>query len=105
MHIGRRSLTKEQRQQVAAEIRTSRIIDEMANSRTGSDFLLYGSANPTRIQRIGVWLFGLMFSAAGVVTLVLARAEHSVAFGLIAIPLFALGVRLIGNGFKQHTKG
>jgi hypothetical protein len=72
----------------------------LINSRGVDAFLWRGSTNPTLVQRIGAWLFGLTFIAGGVVTLILARYEGARLLGVLVIGLFALGVRIFYNGCR-----
>lgn len=94
------------RRRLLSEIRTSRILNVLMNSRRGDEFLWHGSPNPTRVQRIGVWLIGLFCFALGLFLLAIARSEQSLFLGVFAVAWIVLGAKTFGNGFrKRRPKG
>ena len=72
----------------------------LINSRGVDAFLLRGSPNPTLVQRIGAWLFGLSVIAAGIVFLIFVWQDGAWFLGVLVIGLFALGVRIFYNGCR-----
>jgi hypothetical protein len=83
--------------------------DTVRNGRAVYVLLWRGSPDPGFVQRIGAWLFGLMFIGTGAVFLMQAaqaRAEEDWAgFGLtllISLGLISVGVRVFRNGFPRH---
>jgi hypothetical protein len=82
--------------------------DTVANGRSVDAFLWRGSPNPTRVQRVGAWLFGLVFVGIGASFLAEAGAARSDggwvgAFVLISISVgvIAVGIRIFRNGFPR----
>ena len=72
----------------------------LINGRSVDAFLWRGSPSPTLVQRIGAWLVGLFFIAAGVVFLIFAWFDSAWFLGVLVIGLFALGVRIFYNGCR-----
>jgi len=77
--------------------------DTVRNARSVDAFLWRGSPNPTMVQRIGAWLFGLTLIGGGVLFLDLARTDGALVF-LIAALLLLLGARVCRNGFPRNPK-
>jgi hypothetical protein len=72
-------------------------------------FLWKGSRNPTRVQRVGAWLFGLTFIGLGAEFMTFVGAARSdsgwaVAFisTSISVGLIAVGIRIFRNGFPRR---
>jgi hypothetical protein len=83
--------------------------DTVRNERPLLVFLWRGSPDPSLIQRIGAWLFGLMWIAFGAVFLRQATEargnEDWAGFGLMLLAssgFISLGIRTFGNGFPKH---
>lgn len=81
--------------------------DPLVNSRSVDEFLWKGSPNPTPVQRIGAWLFGLVFMAQGVAILILAWHEGASsgggwALGIVAAAAFAWGAKIFFNGCRTR---
>lgn len=74
----------------------------LSESRGVDEFLLKGSPDAPLVQRIGAWLFGLFFLAAGIVFLELARECESGLLILLAIAGLGLGLKVFMNGFRRH---
>jgi hypothetical protein len=85
--------------------------DTVRNARAVDVFLWRGSPDPTLVQRIGAWLFGLAILGYGVRLLwdaAQARADHEwVEFGvmiLMSLGFISIGIRLFRNGFPRDQK-
>jgi hypothetical protein len=85
--------------------------DVLANGAAVDKFLLKGSPNPSLIQRVAAWLFGLMFLIGGVFFLDYAQQgyaqqeEGSLLMGLVSIGFFLLGAWVFRNGFRRRKRG
>ena len=83
--------------------------DTVRNGRAVDVFLWRGSPNPTVIQRIGAWIFGLQFIASGLLfMLVLVPKRRNfdsppglAIFVIIGLFCFYVGGRIIRNGFPR----
>ena len=79
----------------------------LVNSRGVDEFLWKGSPNPTLIQRIAAWLFGLVFIGIASVLLYIAWNLGGSAwaiFGGGAILFLVFGVRHIWSGtFRSQS--
>jgi len=90
----------------AAEIRARQrnivFPDTVINSRPMWVLLLRGSAHPMLAQRMGAWLFGVMYVGIGVTVFELARQEGSRLLGALALGLILLGLRIFRSGFRRR---
>ena len=86
--------------------------DIIQNGRSVDAFLWRGSPNPTPVQRIGAWMFGLVFMGFGVEFFLIAVKERvergfsiDVVFMLfISLSSALLGLRTFRNGFPRRDK-
>jgi len=86
--------------------------DTVRNGRLVDVFFWRGASNPTRVQRIAAWMFGVVFFYCGVqffTFAVQARIEDGFSIYvvieiLIALLFALLGVRIFRNGFPRRTK-
>jgi hypothetical protein len=86
--------------------------DTVRNFRSVDTFLWRGSPNPTLVQRIGAWLFGVteMGLGGGGGTLAFNAYEQDrdlADFGimtLLALFCAAIGIRTFRNGFPRRVK-
>jgi hypothetical protein len=83
--------------------------DTVRNERPLLVFLWRGSPDPSLVQRIGAWLFGVIWIGFGASFLSMAaqvRGEGDwTSFGimlLISMGLISVGIRVFRNGFPQH---
>ena len=83
----------------------------IANTQGVNEFFLKGSANPTPVQRIGAWLFGLTFILGGFGLMFIAGHRQGSQWpgGVVAVGLWALGGWTCYNGSRKrkiaaHTK-
>jgi hypothetical protein len=68
--------------------------------------------NPTLVQRIAVWMFGLVFIGSGLLFLPLAAATRDVEQSwigawvttLIAVLFILGGIRVFRNGFRKRVE-
>lgn len=105
-------LTGNDRRNLAGEMRAKQrnILwpDTLINSRAVDAFLWRGATNPTLVQRIGAWLFGLSFMAAGLGCVSLALLDGTWSWGPIAIGAFgivgfAVGIKTFLNGWPKKN--
>jgi hypothetical protein len=86
--------------------------DTVRNGRAVDAFFWNGSPNPTLVQRIAAWIFGLVFMGSGLLFLPMAAevrdAEHSWigawVYTLIAVLFILGGIKVFRNGFARPTK-
>src|SRR5258706_4628449 len=81
--------------------------DTVRNARAVDVFLWMGSPNPPLVQRIAAWMIGLVFMLIGLIFLAAAftlEKDKPWIFGLIAVPLVLLGIRIFRNGFPRNPK-
>jgi hypothetical protein len=83
--------------------------DTVRNVRSVDAFLWRGSPNPTRVQRVGAWLFGITFIGLGACLITFVGAARSDgewvgAFVLasMSVGAIALGIRIFLNGFPRR---
>jgi hypothetical protein len=105
INVVRRRHSFSDRQEFIANAKTARLRDSLVNTNAVDIFLLYGSPNPRAVQRIGAWLFGLLFCTLGAVFIGYAREERSVFLGLFGLGWVLLGLRVFRNGFKRREPG
>jgi hypothetical protein len=79
--------------------------DGLANGAAVDKFLLKGSPDPPLVQRVGAWLFGLMFLIGGVSFLGYAQKEGSFLLALVSVACFLLGAWMFRNGFRRRMPG
>jgi hypothetical protein len=82
--------------------------DTVRNGRSADAFLWRGSPDPSFVQQIGAWLFGLSFISLGVVFLWMAaqaRGEGNwTGFGVMlafSLGSISVGIRIFRNGFPR----
>jgi hypothetical protein len=82
--------------------------DTVRNARSVDAFLWKGSPNPTLVQRVGAWLFGLTFIGLGACLITFVGAarrdgEWVAALFLTSISAgaIAVGIRIFRNGFPR----
>jgi hypothetical protein len=105
INVVRRRHSFSDRQEFIAKAKTARLRGSLVNTNAVDIFLLYGSPNPGAVQRIGAWLFGLLFCTLGAVFIGYAREERSVFLGLFGLGWVLLGLRVFRNGFKRREPG
>jgi hypothetical protein len=76
----------------------------IANTQGVNEFFLKGSANPTPVQRIGAWLFGLTFILGGFGLMFIAvhRQGSQWPGWVVAVGLWALGGWTCYNGSRKR---
>jgi hypothetical protein len=81
--------------------------DTVRNERAAWVFLWKGSPEPTVVQRIAAWLFGLLFLGNGLIFLGMAASAHNGDSWILvplSMPFIFVGVRMVRNGFPKHHK-
>ncbi|MGA3010399.1 MAG: hypothetical protein ABSD72_09070 [Terracidiphilus sp.] len=76
--------------------------DTMKNSSGVDEFLWKGDPSAPLVQRIGAWIFGLVFILCGLAWFDAAYEKHSRVFGVLSIPWFFIGGRIFLNGFRKR---
>jgi hypothetical protein len=74
--------------------------DMLVNSRAVDYLIFRGSRDATRVQRVGIALFGAFFLLAGIAFIGIAHDLHSIVPVFIAVLGFLLGGRLLSNAFR-----
>lgn len=78
--------------------------DTVRNAR-GVDFFLWnGNPNPSLVQRIAAWLFGLTLIGFGVLALVIARDAGSFFARMLAASGFLIVAKIFRNGFPRNRR-
>jgi hypothetical protein len=78
--------------------------EAMVNSSSVDALLWKGSPKATKVQRIGIAIWGLTFASLGAFFELLASEKHEpflVFFGLLWL---ALGAKILLNAFKRNPK-
>ena len=85
--------------------------DTVRNARSVDAFLWKGSPNPTRVQSVGAWLFGVTFIGMGAcfMTFVGEVWKEGDWVGLflvasVSVGTIAIGVRMLRNGFPRRGR-
>ena len=76
----------------------------LVNSRGVEAFFWKGSPNPTLVQRIAAWLFGVTHIGGAILLWILAWQLGGIAWLLLGTPAVAvgaLGVKTFSNGFAK----
>ena len=76
--------------------------DAMVNSSNVDGLLWKGSPKATKIQRIGIAIWGLAFACVGVVFEMIACEKHELFPVFFGLPWLALGIKLFINAFKRN---
>ena len=77
----------------------------MTNSSSVDALLWKGSPKASRVQRVGIVIWGLTFLSIGVFfVFVLAREQHSPICAVVGLLIMALGTRITRNAFKRQPK-
>jgi hypothetical protein len=79
--------------------------DTMVNGVRVDALLWKGSPKATKVQRIGIAIWGLTFLALGTFfTFVQAPELHSPMLAIIGLFVLALGARVTFNAFRRKSK-
>jgi hypothetical protein len=73
----------------------------LINSKAVDQFLWRGSSDPSAVQRVGAWLFGLVFVTGGVSLLTFGLEERSILLAAISAGSILVGLRVFRNGFRR----
>jgi hypothetical protein len=87
-------------EEIKAKQRNTVWPDTLVNSRAVDYLIFKGSKGATRLQRIGIALFGVFFMLAGVAFIGIGRESHSVLWIVISLAWFLLGMRVLINAFR-----
>jgi hypothetical protein len=93
-------------EEIKARQRNTLWPETFTNGRAVSTFLWRGSPDATLVQRVGLWIFGILFILFGILAIEGYRDagpdERSYLSVVAAIILFSLGARVFLNGFRRH---
>jgi hypothetical protein len=78
--------------------------EAMVNSSSVDALLWKGSPNATRVQRIGIAIWGLAFACIGAACEMGAWEKHEPFLMFFGLPWLALGAKLTFNAFKRSHK-
>jgi len=78
--------------------------DAMVNSSSVDALLWKGSPNATKVQRVGIAIWGLAFACIGAVSEMGAYEKRELFLALFGLPWLALGAKLCFNAFKRNPK-
>jgi|HubBroStandDraft_2_1064218.scaffolds.fasta_scaffold605925_1 hypothetical protein len=78
--------------------------DVMVNSASVDGLLWKGSPKATRVQRVGIAIWGLLFLSVGICTLSMAHERHDMIMAVVGVFCSAVGVRITLNAFKRKPK-
>ena len=86
--------------------------DTVRSARSVDAFLWWGSPNPTRVQRIGAWLFGLTLIGSGTCLMTFVEAARgdgewgaAVVLTSMSAGAIALGIRTFRNWLRRRRNG
>jgi len=82
--------------------------DTVRNGRSVDVFLWHGSPNPSLVQRIGAWMFGLTFIVIGLSFFgapFVTDRDYPWIFAVIGIPCVLVGMKIFRNGFPRRPRG
>ena len=76
--------------------------DTMRNSHGMDELLWKGSPAATKVQRVGIAIWGLLFLSLGLFFMfVLASEQHSIMEAVFGLLLVALGTKITLNAFMR----
>ena len=86
--------------------------DTVRNGRSVDIFFWRGSPNPTIVQRIAAWMFGLLFMTLGLQVFSMAvqeRVQYGFSISLVimlgmSLPFVLIGGKVFRNGFPRRAK-
>jgi uncharacterized membrane protein HdeD (DUF308 family) len=87
---------------VSASQRNTLWPDAMVNSSSVDELLWKGSPKATKVQRIGIAIFGLTFALLGVIFELIASEKHVLLPAFFGLPWLAFGIKLFINAFKRN---
>lgn len=101
-----RNMYKRRKLRDELELRQRNLIwpDVLRNTARVDQFLWKGSPSPTRIQRVGLWIFALFYLGAAASFIAIgfySRAYVMVALGLLAA---GFGARTLRNAFRIQRR-
>ena len=76
----------------------------MINSNSVDSLLWKGSLNASKVQRVGIGIWGLAFLCVGAVCELGAYEKRGLFLAFFGLPWLALGTRIFLNAFKRNPK-
>jgi hypothetical protein len=76
----------------------------MVNGSSVDGLLWKGSAKATKVQRVGIAIWGLTFLGVGICWLLMARERHDALTGLVGTFFLLVGTKITFNVFKRPSK-
>ena len=86
---------------VRARQRNTAWPDAMVNSSSVDALLWKGSAGATKVQRVGIAIWGLTFALLGVAFEMIASQKDELVPALFGLPWLAVGIDILLNAFKN----
>jgi hypothetical protein len=77
--------------------------DAMVNSSSVDALLWKGSPNATKVQRVGIAIWGMAFACVGVFCELLAYEKRNLIPAFFGSLPLAVGARLFRNAFKRNA--
>jgi hypothetical protein len=78
--------------------------DAMVNSSSVDALLWKGSPKATKVQRIGIAIWGLTFACLGAFFELVASEKHEPFLMFFGLLWFALGAKILLNAFKRNPR-
>jgi hypothetical protein len=95
-------------EEIEAKQRNTVWPDTLENGRSVDAFLWKGSADAPLVQRIGAWIFGFTFMLLAVALIEVDREttpdRKSIAFVILAVLFFGVGLKVFLNGFRRRKR-
>jgi hypothetical protein len=78
--------------------------DAMVNSRSVDALLWKGSPKATKVQRVGIAIWGLTFACLGISFEMIASQKHELFPMFFGFLWLVVGIKLFLNAFKRNPK-
>ena len=78
--------------------------DSLVNSRGVDELLFKGLPNPTKVQRVGAWIFGLAYISIGLGFLAIAMnmEQNAWVMWVLATAWWSIGIWICYNGSRKR---
>jgi hypothetical protein len=76
----------------------------LQNSRKVDEILFKGSTSLTPVQRVGVWIFGIVYICAGLSSFGVAQDTHGGRwfFRILGTVILVVGIWIVRNGCRRR---
>ena len=89
------------RKDIEARQRNVFLEDQIRNGLSVDAFLWRGDPKATRVQRVALLLFGLVFLAGFVMLISAAVERHTIFGGLVSLLILTISLRLLLNALRR----